>query len=191
MDFTRPIRLDRLREVLPAELLEHEILPDFSCDMTKSLNQNYWNYCVRTLNKYLSMFAFFHRATMEDFKAPANQAGMYPGESAHEHRAMKRFMAEIFLADQDLGDDPYDAANAALVFYRKVEAAMKAIFNNRLETEEIYNGAIDSLQRFTSSGIIKRAIDANTDVLERAFQIYLDWTAYYLELSLEEAPYGW
>jgi len=175
--------MDTLMGTLPPEILEYEILPNFNCDMTKSLNQNYWNYCVRTLNRYLSMFEFFHKAVIEEPQPTNNQLGMLPGEPAHRHQAMVDFIEDL---DVDLL-----FGNTPRMFYLQLENVMKSMFNNRIETEDllnvgIYSEEMNTLRRSTSSIIIQRTINRNRGFLDRAYLIYSNWIEHYNQIEEDE-----
>jgi len=177
------IDVERLATLPGISDFDKTMLSYFNCDMEKDLTTNYSNYCFQTLNGYLSMFDFFHQAIMVEEAPSVNQEGMYPGSQKHRHGQMKRYVASVFTRGQPLDSDPFDSVTEAIGFYRRLEALMKSMFVGRIETRDMldvnsYGKRIKNLRRSTNSARIQKA--GNDPLMDRAYQIYTDWTSHYL-----------
>jgi len=166
---------------------DRNIVGNFNCDMEKNLNKNYWNYCVTTLNKYLTMLGFFHQAIMVEEEPTANQEGMYSGGPKHRHHFMKRYIADVFLRGQPLEQDPTDAVGEAISFYRRLEVIMRSMFGGRVQVRDMlnvdsYGEKIKTLRKTTNSARIQKTINDNREFLDRAYVVYANWEARYQEI---------
>jgi len=176
--------METLENLRGIEDLTGHILSYFTCDMEKGLSTNYWNFCVQTVNKYLNMFEFFHKAIMVDPEPTANQQGMYPGEPAHKHQAMVDFIS-----------DSFESEELAKKFYRRLERILKTMFNG-VSTENLLNVGIYSeemniLRRSTNSIRIQEITNENRTFLDDAYLMNRNWNNHYEQVLEEEAPYGY